>query len=396
MEYEVRALGLGKVSNFRVEALNEDDAQRQVAAQSYTPLSVRPYDRTLALPRFGRRSTFSLVLFSQELLTLLEAGLTVVEALDALVEKERNPEARSILSRLLQGLHEGQSFSRALEGMPETIPPLYVGIVRAAERTSGLHEAIGRYVDYQVRLDAVRSKVLSASIYPVILLVVGSLVSLFLLGYVVPRFSGIYQGAGRELPWLSSLLLEWGNLVARHRPAFFLGSLGLAAASLAAARHLWRHGGILRLLQHLPWVSDRVRTFQLARLYLTLGMLLEGGLPIVQGLGLVGGLLSPRLRTRLQSATLEIQRGESISQAFDRCGLTTPVGLRMLRVGEQSGQMGAMMARIARIYDTEVGRAIEHFSRVFEPVLMAAIGIVIGGIVVLLYMPIFDLAGSLQ
>lgn len=396
MEYEVRALGSGKVISVLVEALNEEDAQGQVAARACRPLSVRRHGRGLARPRGERRLSFSLILFSQELLALLEAGLSIVEALDALREKERHPPVRHVFARLLHSLQEGKSFSRALEELPAIFPPLYVGIVRAAERTSGLGQALGRYVDYQARLDAVKAKVLSACIYPAILLLAGVLVSLFLLGYVVPRFANIYQGTGQHLPWLSALLLGWGELVSRHPLPLVAGSLGALAASLALLRQLWRQGGLLRGLQRLPLLAEQIRTFQFARLYLTLGMLLDGGLPIVPGLALAGELLSPELRARLQAASRAIQGGASISQAFERHGLSTPVGLRLLRVGERSGKMGEMMGRAARLYDTEVSRAIEWFSRIFEPLLMTAIGLVIGGIVVLLYLPIFDLAGSIQ
>lgn len=396
MEYEVRARGAGVIITVVIEALNEDDAKRQVAAQSLMALSIKQRSRAWGFAQGEQRTSFALILFSQELLALLEAGLTVVEALDALIEKERRPDVRNILSRLLQGLHEGKSFSGTLQGMPRIFPPLYVSIVRAAERTSDLHAALGRYVDYQVRLDAIKSKVLSASIYPAILLIVGTLVAVFLLGYVVPRFSSVYQGTGRQLPKLSSLLIAWGNLVSQHQEIFLLGTLAAAAVIVIAVQYAWRRGGILRELQRIPFVANMVQTFQFARLYLTLGMLLDGGLPIVQGLGLVGEVLSPHLRARVQAASQAIQRGESISQALDRHALTTSVGLRLLRVGEQSGRMGDMMGRTAKIYDSEIGRSIEWFSRVFEPLLMAVIGIVIGGIVVLLYMPIFDLAGSIE
>lgn len=396
MQYEVRALGRDKLDTVLVDALNEADACRQVAARALQPLSARPLSRIPWLKRPGRKPVFSLLLFSQELLALLEAGLSVVEALDALAEKERRPDARHILVRLIEHLRQGKSLSAALAGMPEAFPPLYVGIVRAAERTSSLPESLGRYIDYQVRLDTVKSKVLSASIYPAILLVVGTLVTLFLLGYVVPRFTAVYQGTGRQLPWLSALLMHWGTLVAEHGAAVtgtgFVGVVGI----FLAGRELFRQGRLESLLQRIPGLADTIQTFQLARLYLTLGMLLEGGLPIVQSLALVSNLLSPQLQERARSASSSIERGETLSQAFERCHLTTPVGLRMLRVGEQSGRMGDMLARTAKIYDGEISRAIEWFTRVFEPLLMTAIGLVIGLIVVLLYMPIFDLAGSLQ
>lgn len=396
MQYEVRALGRDRVTTLRVEALDEADARRQVAAQALKPLSVAAQGSALSWKPGQRRSAFSLLLFTQELLVLLEAGLSIVESLEAMAEKERRPDIRNILLRLLQNLREGRSFSAALAAMGEIFPPLYVSIVRAAERTSNLPEALSRYSDYRLRLDAVRAKVVSASIYPLILLAVGLGVTGFLLGYVVPRFAGVYHGTGRQIPWLSAQLMAWGEFAGQHRLEFMLGALVTLGGSVALLRHFSAGGRLLQLLQRLPVLADAARTFQLARLYLTLGMLLDGGLPVVQGLALVAGTVPPEMRLRIAAASESIQRGESISLAFDRCGLTTAVGLRMLRVGEQSGRIGAMMARIARVYDAEVTRFIDLFSRIFEPGLMVAIGVVVGLIVVLLYMPIFDLAGSLQ
>lgn len=395
MLYEVRALEANNAVTLVIDALNEGDVCRQVEARMLTPLSIKPA-AGFGLKHRKRTVAFSLVLFTQELLALLEAGLTVVEALDTLLEKERRPQARNVLQQLVLSLKEGKSFSGAQEALPEIFPSLYVSIVRAAERTSNLPEALGRYIDYQTRLDAIKSKIVSASIYPLILLVVGGTVALFLLGYVVPRFATVYQGTGRQLPWLSSLLMQWGSFVGAHRSAILVGAVAGTVGLVAVVRRLAGKGGIVSAMIRVPILREKVRIFELARFYLTLGMLLDGGLPIVQGLALVGELLSPDLRGRVENATRSLQCGEPISHAFEDCGLTTPVGLRMLRVGEQSGRMGEMMGRTAKFYDGEIGRAIEWFSKVFEPVLMTAVGIVVGLIVVLLYMPIFDLAGSLS
>ncbi|MBS4095250.1 MAG: type II secretion system F family protein [Sulfuricella sp.] len=396
MRYEIRGLSSDRVTTLFVDAANESDARRHAAAQSLRVLSIKQKNQSAGLRLTRHKHNFSLILFTQELLALLEAGLTVVEGIDTLLDNKHRPEAHNVLTRLHQNLLEGKSFSGALGDVTEIFPPLYVSIVRAAERTSNLPEALGRYIDYQVRLDSVKAKVISASIYPVILLVVGSGVALFLMGYVVPRFASVYQGTGRQLPWMSSLLMDWGNLVSKHRHEVFSGMLATLAITGLAIRQLLRQGGIVRLLQHIPFFAESIKIFQLARLYLTLGMLLDGGLPIVQSLNLVGPTLSPELRGRAENATQAIQRGESISQALNRFALTTPVGLRMLRVGEQSGRIGEMMTRTAKFYDGEISRSIEWFSKIFEPVLMAAIGVVVGTIVILLYMPIFDLAGSLQ
>jgi general secretion pathway protein F len=242
----------------------------------------------------------------------------------------------------------------------------------------------------------VRSKIVSASIYPVILLCVGGGVSSFLIGYVVPRFAEVYQGAGRKLPWMSQLLLEWGQFAAGHGSAILLCAAALVALLVVAGRRLLRSGGIARLLKRLPGIGERARIYELSRLYLTLGMLTEGGITIVGAIETVQPMVSPTLRTALASARAAIESGRPLSDAFEANGLTTPISLRMLRVGERTGDMGPMLTQSAAFYDGEISRWIDRFTRTFEPLLMAAIGLVVGAIVVLLYMPIFDLAGDMS
>jgi general secretion pathway protein F len=320
----------------------------------------------------------------------------VVEALETLREKEAAPVAVGVLDGLLDALRAGQRLSGALAGQGVHFPPLYVGIVRAAEGTSDLPRALARYLDYRRRIDTVRARVVSAAIYPAILMVVGSGVSLFLVIYVVPRFAEVYQGAGRSLPWLSRLLLAWGQFAAAHTAPLAVGLAALGTALVLGARRLLAGGGMARLLARVPGVGERIRIYELARLYLTLGMLAEGGITIVQAIATVQGMMSATLAASLVRARGMIESGLPLSEAFETCGLTTPVSLRMLRVGERSGNLGPMLSQSAAFYDGEIGRWIERFTRAFEPLLMAAIGIVVGTIVVLLYMPIFDLAGDMS
>jgi general secretion pathway protein F len=143
-------------------------------------------------------------------------------------------------------------------------------------------------------------------------------------------------------------------------------------------------------------VGERLRVYQLARLFRAAAMLLKGGIPLVSALGMLEGLLRPALRARLQRAIVAVREGQSTSQALTDNGLTTPVAVRLLRVAERSGNMGEMMDRIANFHDEEMARSVEWFSRLFEPILMALIGLVIGIIVVLMYLPIFELAGAIQ
>lgn len=400
MQFAVRALSADHlITHLTVDASDEADARRQVEAQGLFAAEIRPSGRGTA-STFARGKSrggqISLVLFSQELLALLTAGLSIVEGLEALLEKEANDGTRKVLTRLLVGLREGKRFSAVLGEQPELFPALYVGIVRAAEGTSDLPRSLLRFIDYQQRVDSIRSKIISAAIYPTILMLVGGGVSLFLIGYVVPRFADVYQGAGRDLPWLSEVMLSWGRFVAAHSKAVFstigIGLLGIAIS----VRHFYVRGGMARLIAIVPGVGDRARIYELSRLYLTLGMLLEGGIPIIAALETVQGIVSSEIKTGLQAAKVAIEAGTPLSVAFEANQLATPISLRMLRVGERSGELGQMLTQSAAFYDGEISRWIDRFTRSFEPLLMAAIGVIVGAIVVLLYMPIFDLAGSLS
>jgi general secretion pathway protein F len=395
MKYIVHTLDARHLlAQVTVEAADPDQARRQVEAEGAQALSVTPEQTTRwwgARRAVAGTRGFSLLLFSQELLALLQAGLSIVESLEALLEKNNQPGPRQVLTRLLSALREGQRLSSAMAAQGELFPQLYVGVVRTAEGTSDLPRALGRFIDYQQRIDMVRGKLISAAIYPSILLLVGGGVSLFLIGYVVPRFAEVYQGSGRSLPYLSQLLLQWGQFAGQHSAIVVLGVAGAVAAVVIL---VGRAGGPGALLARLPVLRERVRLFELSRLYLTLGLLLEGGFPVVEAMRLTAEAATPALRTRLCSAQALIEAGQPMSAAFDAQELTTVIALRMLRVGERTGQMGHQLMQAANFHDGDIGRWIERFMRGFEPLLMAVIGLVVGVIVVLLYMPIFDLAGS--
>src|SRR5471030_1476225 len=183
MQFDVRTLSADMaISHLVIDGRDEADARRQVEARGLFVSAIAPVRGGIGRPA-GKRRALSLVLFSQELLALLTAGLGIVEGLEALLEKEGSPATRSVLERLLAGLREGQRFSAVLAEQPELFPPLYVGIVKAAEGTSDLPRSLSRFIDYQQRIDLVRGKLVSAAIYPCILLLVGGGVSLFLIGY---------------------------------------------------------------------------------------------------------------------------------------------------------------------------------------------------------------------
>ncbi|MHB8938468.1 MAG: type II secretion system F family protein [Thiobacillus sp.] len=394
MRYRVKALRPGAgVTALTVEALDEAEATARLQREGAQILSiVAERGNWLA----ARRARFPLLLFTQELIALLDAGLSLTETLETLAEKESRPESRQLIERLLTSMREGHPFSAALAAQGDAFPPLYAATVRAAESTGDLSPALTRYVGYQNQIDTVKKKVVSASIYPMLLIGVGTLVIGFLLGYVVPRFATVYADSGRDLPWMSQMLLVWGETVEAHGVWIALGAAGVIAGLVLALTQPVTRAALTRLAWRTPAIGEHLRTFELARFYRSIGMLLVGGIPIVSALGMVSGLLSAHLRSGAAAAMEAMRRGETISAAFAHGELTTPVAARLLRVGEKSGRMGEMMERIAIFHDEEMARWVDWFIRLFEPLLMVFIGLTIGLIVVLLYMPIFELAGSIQ
>ena len=374
-----------------LDALDDADARRQATARGLKVVAVQG-----ARLRAKGRAKLALVSFSNELVALLEAGLSLTESIDALTEKERDEAIRSILEGLRRRLYEGQSLSAALGEFPSCFSPLYVATVRASERSGAISEALRRFVTYQEQIDLLKKRLINASIYPAVLLGAGALVVIFLVAYVVPRFAGIYEDMGGQLPWASRLLMSWGQLIDAHGLAVLIGFLlTVAAASYGASRPGFR-ASVGRALARIPAIGQQLELYQLARLYRTVGMLLRGGLPVVTAFEMTRGLLAAAAQPRLAAATRAVREGQSLTDALTAMALTTPVAERMLRVGERSGNMGEMMERIAGFYDAELSRFVEVATRLIEPAMMTVIGLVIGGIVVLMYFPIFELAGSIR
>ncbi len=396
MQYKVKAARHGEGMVFvDIDALTKDDAMRQAAERGLTVLSLRANEAFLKRPKLFN-SRFSLSLFSQELLALLDAGLPQVEALETILEKELRKINRKLMESIIAKLYEGKSLSMALEQFPKEFPPLYVAMIRSSEKTGNIADSLTRYISYQAQVDVIRKKVTSASIYPLFLLCAGGLVTLFLMLYVVPKFSVIYQDLGHDLPFFSRILMQWGQLLGSHKPLVLTTLVMLLVGAYYAVTHPISRAWALKKIKTIPNIGKRIKIYQLARFYRTFGMLLKGGVPVVPALEMVSGLLQVELREQLSNATNSIREGKPASVSLEKFGLTTPIATRLLRVGERTGRLDEMADRIATLYDDDMGRWIDWFTKLFEPILMGFIGLIIGMIVIMMYFPIFELAGSIQ
>lgn len=361
---------------------------------SAAPAPRRAAQASRPVPR--RKMAFPLRLFCQELSVLLESGLPLFEAIQTLAEKEESAATAAVLAGVLAALEQGQTFAQALQGQPQAFGRLFVASIEASQRTGQIPQALKQHAEYLAWLHGLRDKLVSAAIYPVILIVASLLVMAFLTIFVVPRFAQIYEDMGGELPFLSRLLLQTGQAVGGQP----LVSLAVLAALIGGAVWAWKLPATRALiadsLWKLPRIGERIRLMELAALYRTLGLLLQAGVTVVPALEAAAGLVSPSLRGALDRATQSVREGQRLSESLQAAGLTTPVSVRMIRTGEHSGELGGMLERAATFYDEELARFTEWVGKVVSPALMLVMGVLIGTIVVLMYLPIFQVAEQIQ
>jgi general secretion pathway protein F len=389
----------GAIHTLAVAAADSTDARNRVSREGFHVLACAEAAKGAA--RAERRSARSrrsidITTFSYELASLLAAGLSVLEALRTLAAKEMVAARRAVVLDLIKGVGQGLPLSRALEMVPGRFPPLLVATVSASEQTGDLGVSLRRYAEHQQSIRGLRDKVVGAAVYPALLLLVGTIVVIFLMAVVVPKFAVLIESTRKELPWSSQLMMTWGRFAAEH--VWLIGA-GLAAGAIAAAvgvRQLLRDGAKSRWIDALPIVGATVRRFRHAQLYRTTGMLVRGGIAAPRALQLAGNLLGDADGARLVTALQMIQEGRGLSSALRDAELADPVASSMLAVAERTGALAEILERIAQFHEAGLQRSVELTSRMFEPILMIVIGLVIGGIVVLMYLPIFDLASSLQ
>lgn len=326
---------------------------------------------------------------------LLRAGIPLLEALQTLQSQDNPPAVATALDGVIARIQLGESFSAALASQPQAFDALFVAVVEASERSGQVEQALFEQASYLAWVEQLRGKLVAAAIYPAMLVTAGTAVVLFLLVFVVPRFAGLLDGVGGELPMASKALIAVGSFSGAHP----LGLLLIAAVLVALPVLAWQHGlreALQSRLWKLPLIGPKLHLLALAQLYRCLAMLLLAGVPVVPALVNARGVAAAHLRAALDRATEAVRLGERLSACLQREGLATPVSLRMLRVGEHSGELGAMLAQAAGFYDEELSRLSDLVTRLINPALMLIMGLVIGTVVVLMYLPIFQLADQVQ
>jgi general secretion pathway protein F len=342
----------------------------------------------------SRQQRFNLAVFNQQLYALLDAGQPIVDTIEVLGRKDRKGKHRAIYDTLLQSLKQGRQLSDSMEALPSVFPALYVAMVRSSETTGTVRKSINRFMFYQAQVGEIRSKLIGAAIYPAILLSVGFLVISFLMLYVLPRFSEVFEDASARAQQSAGFVAWWGGFVRDNTLLAWLGFFVLIATAIAAAANHRFRQFFARKMEQAPMIGEIIWTLQMARMYRTLGMLLHSGVGVLTAMRMTQATLPASMSEDLGRAIGNVSEGKPMSETMADCGLSTEVAQRLLAAGESSGKLDEMMERIADFYDQEMRSWIDTASRVVEPLLMVALGLVIGVIVLMLYAPIFDLANA--
>jgi general secretion pathway protein F len=398
MQYQLRVLREGHAPyQFELDASSVEDARIKAEQQGLIVLQVKSSASSVIRQTFSQKnSQFPLMLFCQEFRVLFEAGLSVMDVLHTLIDKETNSAIKLILQQLLTAVQEGKTLSQAMSLNANAFPTLFIATISAAETTGDLPEALLRYSQYLENVDLLKKRIVSASVYPAIVTSFGLLVLVFLVVFVIPKFSKIYATQVANISTSTKFLLKVGDF-SQHYGYIILGFLVvmIAALIIMISRPEIRTK-LYDALWKIPFLGNKVRVYHLARFYRTFSMLLKSGIPVMNGLAMVESLLGAGLKTNLQKAKKLITEGQQFSQALSEAELTTPVAMRLFNVGEKTGTLDKMMERAASFHEDEMIRWVDRFTKIFEPTLMALIGLLIGGIVLMMYMPIFELASGIE
>jgi type IV pilus assembly protein PilC len=344
-----------------------------------------------------RGSAKDFLLFNQEFLTLFKAGLPILQSLEILQKRTEKSAFRTALESIIHDIKGGSSLSDAMARQTVYFPPLYTATVRAGEKSGSLTDVLKRYIDYQKKMLAIRRKLVTALAYPVFLVMALIGVLLLFFFYIIPNFTQMFSDQEGRLPFLTTLLISFTSVFTRYFPFFIL-----AAGALGAGLHWWQKTDtgkmtLDRVKLRIPLVRSLMIQYMLAQLTRTLATVLRGGIPLVQALDTTAGVISNKVMAgRLTQVRELVTEGVSLADAVERTHLASDMTVRMIEVGESSGDLPEMLEDIAEFYDQEVENRLAILTTLIEPVLMVSMGLIIAVIVVALYLPIFEMGSRLK
>jgi type IV pilus assembly protein PilC len=380
---------------------SEDRLRREFEEKGLYVLAIQRAGRlafgSIALPSRSSISTREFLVFNQEMATLLKAGMPLVQSLDILRRRVTNQVFKSVLNDVFDRVRAGNSLSESFEAHGKMFPGVYTASLLAGEKSGNLEQVIRRYVAYVKVVEGVRRKTISALIYPAVLLVLSLVVVSILMLRVVPQFSGYYEQFGSELPLSTRVIVAISNYATTY-----FGLFVLAASGAGVAIWLWlkRPGNRMlvdRWILRFPLLGGVARKFSTSQASRTLATLLGGGIPLVNAIDVSARSIKNRYMAReLQRASQQVREGRALAAALGDSGDFPDVALKMVEVGEQTGALQEMLNSLADFYDEEIETNLDRFVTLVEPILLIIMGIIIAGLLLALYMPLFNLSNALR
>ena len=387
----------GQIVEAVYAAESEAHLRRDLEDKGLLVLSLRPSGLLGGLaPSFGRRRKIrqrDFLEFNQELATLIKAGMPLVQSLDLLRGSLVDPVFKPVIDTVYERVKAGAQISDAFDEFGELVPRVYVASLMAGERSGNLEAVLRRYVAYAKLVASVRRKTISALMYPLILVTLAAVVVGIIVFRLVPAFSEFYASFGSELPTLTLAILSISSFARTYWLALLLGGAGFVWSAMTWFGRPGQRVRIDRAMLSLPWVGGIARKFATSQMARTLATLLSGGIPLVQALDVSARSVSNRFIAReLDTVGQAVREGQSLAGTMRGRGVFPDVAVKMTEVGEATGSLQDMLNSVADFYDEELETNLERFVTLVEPVLLIVLGIVIAGLLLALYLPLFQLS----
>lgn len=344
---------------------------------------------------WGRLPLGEFLIFNQELLALVKSGLPVLRVWDLLIERAGHAGFQQVLRDVRENIRGGSSASDALAKHPAYFPELYVATIKTGEQSGNLAEVLQRYVGYLKLMIGLRQKVLKALSYPLFLILIGVGVIGFLLTYVMPTFVSVYGESAKTLPWATQTLLDVVKHAESRLVPLALLLVGLAVGARAYYATPAGRLAVDRLMLKVPLVGSIVVKHNTVQLTRTLGTILASGIPLVDALQSAKGAVSNRwIAKGMEGAVNDIREGVTLAAAVDRPKVLPKLAVEMLSVGEETGSLDIMLRDVAEFYEADLDTRLTQLTTWIEPALLLVMGVLVGGIVIVMYLPVFQLAGT--
>lgn len=391
--YVARDSTSGREINSVIDSSSESNAVATLLNRNLLVVSIQEKISKKGKSAGGKVPLADLVVFTRQLATMIDAGLAMVQSLQALAEQSTNKYMREVIKDISSRVESGDSFSESLMKHPKVFNKLYSCMVGAGEKGGLLAEILSRLATFLENTARLRKKVKSAMMYPTIVTIVAIGITIFLLVKVVPVFSDIFTSFGGKLPAPTQMLINVSHALQHYFLAFALGGGGIVFGWLyfiktPTGRAFWDAKRI-----KLPIFGQIAHKICLARFTRTLASLVRSGVPILEVLGIVRNTVGNVVMEKaIEAATTDIERGESISDALAKHPVFPTMIIRMITAGEQTGKLDAMLERVADFLDDEIETTLSGLTSLIEPLLIVFLGVVVGGIVVCMFLPIFKLS----